>query len=214
MSARPSFDLSLYLVLDAAQCGTRGVLATAKAALKGGVTMLQLRGDRAHLRQFLADALTLQDMARDHGIPFIVNDHLDIALAAKADGIHVGQQDLPAPLARRLLGEGTIIGLSVTRAADLLSIDSAIIDYVGLGPVFPTKTKIDAAPALGIDGFRDLRGQIDLPVVAIGGLNHGNIGTVMAAGADGVAVVSAICGAPDPEQASRDLRPLVVEAGR
>lgn len=212
MSAAANFDLSLYLVVDAAQCGSRGVVATVRAALKGDISMVQLRGQRLHLRQLLEDALALGDMTRHHGIPLIINDHLDIALAAKADGVHVGQADMPAPFARRLLGREKIVGLSVTCAAELATIDAALVDYVGLGPVFPTNTKADAAPALGIDAFRDVRRQIDLPVVAIGGLNDRNVGDIVKAGADGVAVVSAICAAADPEQAARHLRHLVTEA--
>lgn len=212
MSAQRKFDLSLYLVADATQCGARGLVATVKTALKGPVSMLQLRGQRTHLRQLLEDALALCEMARHHRIPFVINDHVDIALAAKADGVHVGQADMPVPVARRLLGNDKIIGLSVTCATELASIDPATVDYVGLGPVFPTSTKVDAAPALGIEGFRDLRQQIDQPVVAIGGLNQTNADAVVRAGADGVAVVSAICTALDPEQAARHLRHLVTEA--
>lgn len=212
MSAPKAFDLSLYLVADAAQCGSRGLVATVKAALKGPVSILQLRGPRTYLRELLEDALALRRMAQHHGIPFIVNDHVDIALAANADGVHVGQADMPTPFVRRLLGNGKIVGLSVTCAAELASVDPGNVDYVGLGPVFPTSTKVDAAPALGISAFRDLRRQIDLPVVAIGGLNQSNVGAAVEAGADGVAVVSAICAAPDPEQAACDLRRLVAGA--
>jgi thiamine-phosphate pyrophosphorylase len=206
----PKFDLSLYLVTDSILCGGVGVVATAEAAIKGGVTMLQLRGPRDKLRQLLDDAISLRDVARRHGIPFIVNDHVDIALAAQAEGVHLGQDDMPAAIARQLLGPGKIIGISATSVADLPSADPTIVDYVGLGPVFATTTKLDAAPPLGLDGFRDLRQRIGLPVVAIGGLNLGNIAGVMAAGADGVAVVSAICGTPDPAHAARDLRQLVM----
>nr|WP_298684083.1 thiamine phosphate synthase [uncultured Dongia sp.] len=203
------FDLSLYLVTDSILCGAMGVVATAEAAIRGGVTMLQLRGPRDNLRQLLDDAIALRDVARHHGIPFVVNDHVDIALAVQADGVHVGQDDMPAAFARQLLGREKIVGISITSVADLPSADPAVVDYVGLGPVFATTTKLNAAPALGLDGFRGLRQRVGLPVVAIGGLNLGNIAGVMAAGADGVAVVSAICGTPDPARAARDLRQIV-----
>ena len=146
---------------------------------------------------------------RSSGIPFIVNDRVDIALAAGADGVHLGQSDMAVADARRLLGPEPILGLSITSAADLAASDLNGVDYLGVGPVFPTPTKADAAPAMGLEGLRAIRAQTTLPIVAIGGLNAGNAGDVTAAGADGVAVVSAICAAPDPEAAARDLASIV-----
>jgi thiamine-phosphate pyrophosphorylase len=206
------FDLSLYLVADQQSCRHHGIETIVAAAIDGGATMVQLRGSRTHLRQFLADALVLHALTRKAGIPLIINDHIDIALAVDADGVHVGQADMPAAFARQLLGKHKIIGLSVTCAGDLSDHDLALVDYVGLGPVFPTSSKADAAPALGLEQFRILRARIDLPVVAIGGINLGNAGSVMAAQADGVAVVSAICSAPDPRHATLSLRQCIVEA--
>jgi thiamine-phosphate pyrophosphorylase len=205
------FDLSLYLVADQESCRHGGIETIVAAAIEGGATMVQLRGTRTHLRQFLADALALLTLTRKAGIPLIINDHIDIALAAGADGVHVGQADMPAAFARQLLGKDKIIGLSVTCAADLSDRDFALVDYVGLGPVFPTRSKADAAPALGLEQFAILRSRIALPVVAIGGINLSNAGSVMAAGADGIAVVSAICSSTDPRQAAVSFRQCILE---
>ena len=205
-------DLSLYLVTDRALCGPRGLVATVEAALRGGVTALQYRAKATEMRHAIAEAAALAELARTSGIPFIINDRLDLALAVDADGLHVGQSDMPPALARRLLPPGKILGLSITAEAELPTIDPSIIDYVGLGPVFATATKSDAAPALGLDLFRQLRAAIDLPVVAIGGIDRQRTADIIAAGADGIAVVSAICAAPDPAAAARDLQQRIIQA--
>ncbi|MBI2254187.1 MAG: thiamine phosphate synthase [Proteobacteria bacterium] len=206
------FDLSLYLVADQEFCRRPGIEAIVAAALAGGASMVQLRGTRANLRQLLADALVLRALTRDVGIPLVINDHVDIALASGADGVHVGQTDMPAPFARQLLGKDKIIGLSVTCAEDFSDRDLAFIDYVGLGPVFPTQSKPDAAPALGLSGFSAIRRQIRCPVVAIGGIKESNAANVISAGADGIAIVSAICCADDPRGAAASLKRKVMEA--
>jgi thiamine-phosphate pyrophosphorylase len=180
--------------------------------------MLQYRakdrdGKDRELRPALAEAAMLAELARRRGIPFIVNDRLDIALAVDADGLHIGQSDMPSLIARRLLGPDKILGLSVTQALELATVDPAIVDYVGLGPVFATGTKPDAAPPLGLDGFTALRQRIPLPVVAIGGIGRDQATDVIKAGADGIAVISAICAAADATAAARDLRQQIM-AGR
>lgn len=207
-----TFDLSLYLVADQVFCRAAGIEAIVAAAIAGGVTMVQLRGDRSDLRQLLADAQALRAVTARAGVAFVVNDHIDIALAAKADGVHVGQADMPAPFARQLLGKDKIVGLSVTRESELSSVDPALVDYVGLGPVFATQSKADAAPALGLEEFARIRRRLALPVVAIGGIMPHNAAAVMKAGADGIAVVSAICSAADPRAGAADLARLVAGA--
>jgi thiamine-phosphate pyrophosphorylase len=211
--AMAALDLSLYLVTDRALCGSRGLLMTVEAALKGGITVLQYRAKDQDLRSSVAEAAELATMARRFRVPFIVNDNLDVALAVEADGLHIGQDDLPAARARHLLGPDKILGLSVTRQADLATIDPQLVDYVGLGPVFATSTKPDAAPPLGLDDFRHLRAAIALPVVAIGGIDLQRAAAVIAAGADGLAVVSAICAAADPTAAAIELQDQI-EQGR
>ncbi|MET1027777.1 MAG: thiamine phosphate synthase [Dongiaceae bacterium] len=211
MSAR--FDLSLYLVTDNALCGERGLQATVEAALAGGVSMLQYRAKDNELRTALAEAAMLAELARRHKVPFIVNDRLDVALAVGADGLHVGQSDMPSLIARRWLGPDKILGISVTREIEIATVDPAVVDYVGLGPVFATGTKSDAAVPLGLEKFHSLRQRIEMPVVAIGGIQREQASQVIAAGADGIAVVSAICAATDATAAARDLCRMI-EAGR
>jgi thiamine-phosphate pyrophosphorylase len=206
---RPRFDPTLYLVTDHATCGARGLMATVAAALAGGVSMLQYRAKDIPIRRALAEAEELVALARAHGVPMIVNDRLDLALAAEADGLHLGGSDMPPEIARRLLGEGKILGRSVTRSCDVAEIDPYVVDYVGLGPVFATATKPDHAPPLGLVSFRALRRAIPVPVVGIGGIDIEHTPALIAAGADGIAVVSAICGAGDPARAARRLRETI-----
>ena len=211
---REPIDLSLYLVTDQALCGARGVVATVRAALRGGITALQYRAKEIDLRDAIVEASALASLAHHYGIPFIVNDRLDLALAVDADGLHVGQSDMPPRLARRFLGPDKILGFSVTTADEIATIEADIIDYIGLGPVYATATKSDAATPLGLDQFRALRRAITLPVVAIGGIGFDRAAEVIAAGADGIAVVSAICTAPDPTAASHTLLQHVIAARR
>lgn len=205
-------DLSLYLVTDRELCGERGLVATVAAALQGGITVLQYRAKQVPLREAIAEAALLASLARQYDVPFIVNDRLDLALAVDADGLHVGQSDMPAELARRFLGPRKILGLSVGSQAEADELDVAAIDYVGLGPVFATATKVDAAVPLGLQRFSLLRASIELPVVAIGGISPPVAADVMSAGADGIAVVSAICAVADPKRASHDLRQRIERA--
>ena len=145
-------------------------------------------------------------------MPLIVNDRVDVALAVGADGVHIGRNDMAPNDARRVLGPDAIVGWSVTGSEDLAPLDPAVVDYAGLGPVFPTATKPDAARPLGIDGVRALRPRIPVPVVAIGGITADTAGGIVAAGADGVAVVSAICAAADPKTAAAGLAGAVAAA--
>jgi thiamine-phosphate pyrophosphorylase len=209
---RPAFDLSLYLVLDPVQCGGHEAsLDVARAALAGGASIVQLRAPEWHKRAWLALARDLLPITRAHGVPLVINDHLDIALAAGADGVHVGQRDLPADVARRLLGPDALIGLSVSDAREV-AVANALgdtIDYLGAGPVFATPTKTDASAPCGIDGLAALAAQSRYPTVAIGGIQLHNAADVMRARPAGVAVVSAICRAADPRDAAARLREAI-----
>jgi thiamine-phosphate pyrophosphorylase len=211
--SRRIFDLSVYLVLDRLFVGQRDLLATLEAALAGGVTMVQLRDKQAPRPLFRDQARRIQALLRPAGVPLIINDRVDVAAEIGADGVHVGQDDMPAAEARRLLGPDAIVGLSVSRANECAGIDPMLVDYVGLGPVFPTDTKPDTPPALGVGGIRALRPRLAVPVVAIGGIGGGNAAGIVGAGADGVAVVSSVCAAPDPEAAARSLT-RAVASGR
>jgi thiamine-phosphate pyrophosphorylase len=202
-------DLSVYLVIGARDAGPRGVRATVEAALAGGVSAVQLRDKQASGRELMALAAELLDILGGTGVPLLVNDRLDIALASGAHGVHLGQSDLAVRCARRLAGPEFVIGLSASRPeeiADVHSLASGTVDYLGIGPVFPTSTKLDARAAVGLTALAALCASTALPCVGIGGINAHNAASVWAAGVDGLAVVSAIGDAPDPRAAAADLR--------
>lgn len=200
-----AIDLSLYLVLDPDLCGgPAAMVRTARLAAENGATVVQLRAPGWTKRQWLESARELKAVLAPLGVPLIINDHIDIALAIDADGVHVGQTDLPAVETRRLIGSDKVLGLSVSNAAELGAVGQGV-DYLGIGPVYPTGTKPDAAAATGVPLFCELVAATRLPVVAIGGINGGNCAPLFAAGAQGVAVVSAICGQADPARATAEL---------
>ena len=206
MSRRPPFDLSLYLVTDPDMVRARGLTAVVAAAVRGGASLVQLRDKHAPTHELTEQATALKRLLAPLGVPLIINDRIDVAVAAGADGAHVGQEDMAPDEARRLLGPDRILGVSVSRPEEVATADPALVDYAGVGAVFPTATKEKIAPPLGLDGLAALRARIPLPVVAIGGIGEANTAGVIAAGADGIAVVSAICAAADPEAACRRLR--------
>jgi thiamine-phosphate pyrophosphorylase len=203
------FDLSVYLITDLALCGARGVLETVEAAIAGGATMVQLRDPEAKTRALVEEARAIHALTRPAGVPFIVNDRIDVALAAGADGVHVGQADMTVADVRALIGPKPILGLSITSEADLDVSDFRGVDYLGVGPVFQTSTKPDAAPPINVGGLEAIVARTQVPIVAIGGLHAGNAADAIAAGAQGIAVVSAICSAPDAEAASQELVEIV-----
>jgi thiamine-phosphate pyrophosphorylase len=214
MPARTALDLSVYLVTDRELCGSRGTLETVRRAIAAGATIVQMRDPFAKTRVLVEEARALAALLRPAGVPFIVNDRVDVAIAAEADGVHLGQSDMSVGDARALVGPQPIVGLSITSMADLEASDLAGVDYLGVGPVFATATKADAAPAMGLAGLAAVRAACGLPIVAIGGIAVDNAAEVIAAGADGVAVVSAICAAPDAGQATRELADIVAAARR
>lgn len=183
-------------------CSLAGVVAS---AVKGGVTMVQLREKTASTRAFIEEARVLKRLLTPLRVPLLINDRIDVALAAGADGAHVGQHDMPVALARQLLGPAAIIGLSITELGEVRDEDVELADYLGVGPVFAQSTKLDATPPLGLDGLAAVRRATSKPIVAIGGVSAVNAGAVRSAGADGIAVVSAIMGAEDPMAAAAAL---------
>jgi thiamine-phosphate pyrophosphorylase len=193
------------LVTDEALAGTRGVEAVVRAAVAGGVTMVQVREKRGDARAFLDHTRALGTWLRTLGVPLIVNDRVDIALAAGADGVHVGQGDLPCIDVRRLVGPHRLVGVSVGSVDEARQAERDGADYLGVSPIFATPTKPDAPPPVGLQGLRAIRAAVRLPLVAIGGIHAGNAAQILAAGADGIAVVSAIMSAPDPTAAAREL---------
>ncbi|MDR3428307.1 thiamine phosphate synthase [Silvimonas sp.] len=192
------FDLSLYLVLDPDLCGgPQGMVDTARIAAENGATIVQLRAPNWKKRQWLETAFALKAVLDPLGVPLIINDHIDVAIAVDAAGVHIGQADLPPDATRRLIGPDKILGLSTSNAAQMADVPLGLVDYLGVGPVYPTGTKLDASPVIGLDEFGQLMRAKPLPVVAIGGIKHGTAAPLIRAGADGVAVVSAICGQAD-----------------
>ena len=177
-------------------------------AVAGGVTIVQLREKDAPTGEFVALAKGLKALLAPLGVPLIINDRVDVALAADADGVHIGQSDMAYADARRLLGPDKIIGLSVENFHDLEVANGLDVDYIGISPVYGTPTKTDTAQPFGLEGLRRAVEMSAHPTVAIGGMNAQTIGEVMQAGTDGVAVVSAICSAPSPREAARELLQL------
>jgi len=206
VTGRPGLDLSLYLIAGPKAVGCRDLLAVVAAAVRGGVSLVQLRDKTASDAAMTEQARALKALLTPLGVPLIVNDRLDVALAAEADGLHLGQEDVAPARARAVLGPGGILGVSAGDAEEAKIADPALVDYVGVGPVYPTGSKADAGDAIGLDGVQALRALLDLPMVAIGGIAEANASAVMACGVQGVAVVSSICGAADPEAAARALR--------
>ncbi len=200
----------LYAVTDRAWTGKQTLYQQVEAALKGGVTCVQLREKELHEAVFLQEARDICALCRRYGVPFIVNDNVDVAAACGADGVHVGQEDMEAGEVRRQVGEDMILGVSVHTVEEARQAVREGADYLGLGAVFPTGTKTDADVMPG-DMLRAICGAVDVPTVAIGGLNRSNILQLSGSGVDGAALVSAIFGAEDIEEACRELRALAEE---
>jgi thiamine-phosphate pyrophosphorylase len=198
--------LLLHLVTDRSLSQARSLVEVVAEAVAGGVTCVQLREKSCSTRQFLDEALALKALLQPLGVPLIINDRVDIALAVGAAGVHLGQSDMPISHARRLLGPDCLIGISAESMADALEAEQQGADYIGISPVFNTPTKTDTAPALGLEGIRRIRELARIPLVGIGGINLTNARQVLAAGADGVAVVSAIMAAESPREAAKAIR--------
>jgi len=186
----------LYAVTDRAWVGEMTLAEQCKAALEGGVTCLQLREKELDEASFLQEAIELKALCDAYGVPFIVNDHVDIAVASNAHGIHVGQSDMAAGDVRKKIGPDMILGVSAQTVEQAIAAEKAGADYLGVGAVFPTSTKLDAAE-VSHDTLKAICSAVSIPVVAIGGINEGNIQELAGTGFDGVALVSAIFGAKD-----------------
>ena len=198
--------LKLYLVTDRDLSLGRSLEEVVREAVAGGVTMVQLREKDAATGEFIELGRRLKAVLKPLGIPLIINDRVDVALAVDADGVHIGQSDMSYDDARRLLGPYKIIGLSVENFKDLEVANGLDVDYIGISPVYGTPTKTDTAEPFGLDGLRKAVQMSAHPTVAIGGMNVSTAGDVIATGCDGVAVVSAICSAPSPRTAAEELK--------
>lgn len=202
----------LCLVTDRAGAGGRPLIDIVGEAVQGGVTMVQLREKTSSTREFLNQARSLKALLTSLRVPLIINDRVDIALAVDADGVHVGQDDMPVDLVRAMIGPGKLIGLSITSAEQMTRAETGQVDYLGIGPIFPQQTKPDAVAPLGLEEFRRLRAMTKAPVIAIGGLKVDNCAPVLAAGANGLAAVSGILAADDPRAAATRFAALLDEA--
>ncbi len=207
-------DVSLYVLVDPAVARGKPLAALAAAAAKGGATLVQLRDKTGTTERLVAEAQAIREALRGSRVPFIVNDRVDVALAATADGVHVGRDDLDPATARRLLGPRAIIGVSIKSEADVAKLPHGAVDYACIGGVFATTSKDNPDRPIGLDGLRRLREVLrarapELPVGAIAGINEENAAAVICAGADGIAVISAVIAAADAEAAARRLAALV-----
>ena len=198
----------LYLVTDD-QLDIESLTFVVREAIKGGVTAVQIREKHGDIQSFIERALAIKNLLIDTSIPLIINDRVDVALAVEADGVHLGQSDMPASLARRLVGENMLIGLSVENEQQLQASQHLPINYIGLSAIFATPTKTNTLKQWGIEGLRKAVQTSQLPIVAIGGINDTNISEIAKTNVAGIALVSAICNSTQPKLASEHLRNLM-----
>lgn len=199
--------MCLYAVTDRAWVGKQTLLEQVEDALKGGVTCVQLREKVLEKEKFLEEALEMKKLCTKYQIPFIINDNVEIALKCKADGIHVGQSDMEAGNVRKLVGEHMIIGVSVRTVEEAVAAEKAGADYLGVGAMFPTSTKLDAAD-VSYETLKEICNTVTIPVVAIGGINKNNMQELAGTGVDGIALVSAIFAAENIEETCRELKSI------
>lgn len=198
-----SVDYTLYFVADAEFASGRDLVPIIEAAVRGGATIIQLRAKDYPFQAFLDFGRRAAAVLKKRRVPFLINDRVDVALGCGAAGVHLGQQDMPPAIARMALQKGSLIGVSVNTPEEAREAESQGADYVGAGPAYATTTVTTNLPVLGPDGIRRIKEAVRIPVVAIGGITDRNARAVREAGADGVAVISAILGAADPETAAR-----------
>lgn len=200
-------DYTLYLCTDRGMMSTATLEEAVEAAIRGGVSLVQLREKDCSSRKFYDTALSIKKITDSHDIPLIINDRLDIALATDAAGLHIGQSDLPASVARKLLGPDKLLGVSVARLDEAVKAQADGADYLGVGAMFTTGTKKNTR-SVTMEALADIRGAIDIPIVVIGGINEKNCTQFNGCGIDGLAIVSAIIAKPDIEAAAREIRGL------
>jgi thiamine-phosphate pyrophosphorylase len=201
-------DIRLYLVTNRSMLTNGSLPELVHKAVENGVTAVQLREKECSTRKFIRLAIDLKKILDPLHVPLIINDRVDVAMAADASGVHLGQNDMPVSIARKLLGD-KVIGLSVETENDLFNADALDVDYLGVSPIFKTPTKTDTINEWGLEGLKKISEMTNYKLVAIGGINKENAKSVMANGADGIAVVSAICAAPDPGRSAATLRKAV-----
>lgn len=215
-ASRPAerLDLRLYAIVDPQNTGGHGLIDLARAVAAGGATLVQLRDKANDTGRMVEEARALKSALAPFGVPLIINDRVDVALAAGADGVHVGQDDMAAEDARRLLGPGRLIGLSIRTPEQAAAAPLALIDYAGIGGVYSTVSKASGKSPIGVDGLSHVIGALrrrigNFPTCGIAGITAANAAPVIAAGADGVSVISALSHRPDPQAAAREIRAAV-----
>lgn len=201
---------SLYLVTDEQQ-DLSALCHVVQEAIAGGVTLVQVREKQGNIRTFVERAQAVKAVLHGSGVPLIINDRVDVALAVDADGVHLGQSDMPAQIARSLLGPDKVIGLSVENEQQLQQAQALPVDYLGVSAIFATPTKTNTVKHWGLQGLNWAMAHSHLPLVAIGGLNLNNIGSVAQTGVQGIALVSAISHAADPRRAAQQLCTLITQ---
>ncbi|WP_282076160.1 thiamine phosphate synthase [Maribacter aquivivus] len=210
----PKVDYALMYVTDDSIKDDNSFFHILEASLKGGATIIQLREKTCDTQTFYQRAVRCKEICEKYNAPLLINDRLDIALAIDADGVHIGQTDMPYEVARRLLGNSKIIGLSVSNKEHAEQPNAQAADYIGISPIFSTNTKTtDLAKPLGIAGLKEIRQLYAKPIVCIGGINKNNTRDLMDHGADGIAIVSAISKADNPEETSRELKNILCKTG-
>ena len=210
----PKVDYALMYVTDDSIKDDNSFFHILEASLKGGATIIQLREKTSDTLEFYKRAVRCKEICEKYNVPLLINDRLDIALAIDADGVHIGQTDMPYEVARRLLSNSKIIGLSVSNKEQAEQPNAQAADYIGISPIFSTNTKTtDLAKPLGIAGLKEIRQLYAKPIVCIGGINKNNTRDLMDHGADGIAIVSAISKADNSEEASRELKNILCKTG-
>ena len=199
-------NYDLYIITDQRISHGKSHFEVAEAALAGGATVIQFRDKEMKDSEAVVACREIYKLTKKKGVPFIVNDRVEVAKAVDVDGVHLGQEDMSFGSARRILGKEKIIGISAETVEQALKAVEGGADYLGIGPIYPTTTKPDAGSALGISRLKEIKDSVNIPIVAIGGINEDNLEEVIKAGADGVAVISAIVSAPDITEACRKLK--------
>ena len=199
----------LYFVTDRGLCGSKPLEEVVIQAVKGGAVYVQLREKDVSTRFFVEEAKRIKKLLEQYRVPLIINDRVDVALACGAEGVHIGQEDMPYEIVRKLMGQKAIIGLSVETLEDVEVGQKLNVDYIGVSPVFSTPTKADTKGAWGLEGLAKIKDFSRHPLVAVGGINESNIREVVKSGADCIAVVSAICAVPNPEAAARRINEMI-----
>lgn len=202
-------DLSLYLIADIEAGYKYPFLKVIEEAILGGVTIVQLRVKNKTKAEFLQSARAMRSLTKSYRIPFIINDDIEVTLAVDADGVHLGQSDIKITEARKILGPNAIIGVSTHNIEEALEAEKKGANYAGVGTVFPTTSKTDIRGIIGVAGLTEVRNKVKLPLVGIGGINLSNVASVVEAGIDGVAVISAIMSSNDPKKTAKEFKAII-----